>query len=99
MKSQNQNIFEKFKLNQNLQRIPFKMIYNMSVTSLVLNELGWGGGGGGGLPRTTFLSYSVKVCNFVLICSLCLQLLEKVKSTLKSKSVPNQHRFQACSSI
>ena len=30
-KSQNQNIFEKFKSNRNLQRIPFKMMYNMSM--------------------------------------------------------------------
>ena len=29
--SRNQNIFEKFKLNRNLQMIPFKRIYNMSM--------------------------------------------------------------------
>ena len=29
--SRNQNIFEKFKTNQNLQMIPFKMMYTMSL--------------------------------------------------------------------
>ena len=51
VKSRNQNIFEKFELNQNLRRIHFKMMYNMS------------GGGGGGGGWTTSLSYSVKLCN------------------------------------
>ena len=32
MKSQNQNTFEKFKLNRNCQMIPFKMMYNMSMS-------------------------------------------------------------------
>ena len=31
IKSRNQNIFEKFKLNRNLQTIPFKMMYTMSM--------------------------------------------------------------------
>ena len=31
IKSRNQNIFQKFKINRNLQRIPFKMMYNMSM--------------------------------------------------------------------
>ena len=31
IKSLNQNIFEKFKLNRNLQMIPFKMMYDMSM--------------------------------------------------------------------
>ena len=30
IKSRNQNIFEKFKRNLNLQTIPFKMMYNVS---------------------------------------------------------------------
>ena len=43
IKSRNQNILEKFKLNRNLQRIPFKMMYNMSMLRhRFLNE--WGGG-------------------------------------------------------
>ena len=31
IKSRNQKIFQKFELNRNLQRIPFKMMYNMSM--------------------------------------------------------------------
>ena len=31
IKSRTQNIFEKFKRNRNLQTIPFKMVYNMSI--------------------------------------------------------------------
>ena len=31
VKSRNQNIFEKFKVNRNIRRIPFKMMYNMSM--------------------------------------------------------------------
>ena len=47
MKSRNHNIFEKFKLNRNLQRIPFKMMYNMSVLRYRFSNERWGGGGGG----------------------------------------------------
>ena len=62
IKSRNQNIFEKFKLNRNLQTIPFKMMCNMfMLRHRFSNEL-WGGGGGG-----TFLSYSViEVC--IIMC-------------------------------
>ena len=45
IKSRNQNIFEKFKLNRNLQRIPFKIMYNMSM----LRHGSQMNGGGGGL--------------------------------------------------
>ena len=44
IKSQNQNIFEKFKLNRNLQTIPFKMIYNMSMLRHWFSNERWGGG-------------------------------------------------------
>ena len=57
IKSRNQNIFEKFKLNRNLQRIRFKMMYNMSMLRHRFSNERWGGG-----PWTTFLPYSVKVC-------------------------------------
>ena len=60
IKSRNQNIFEKFKLNRNLKRIPFKMMYNMSMLRHRFSNELWGGGGG-----TTFLSYSVKVCTII----------------------------------
>ena len=40
--------FEKFKLNRNLERIPFKMIYNMSMLRHRFSNEQWGGGGGGG---------------------------------------------------
>ena len=63
--SQNQNIFQKFKLNRNLQRILFKLMYNMSMLRHRFSNERWGGGGGGGGGGwTTFLSYSVKVCRF-----------------------------------
>ena len=56
IKSRNQNIFEKFKLNRNLQTIPFKMIYNLSILRHRFSNERWGEA-----PLTTFLSYSVKV--------------------------------------
>ena len=62
IKSRNPNILEKFKLNRNLQTIPFKMMYNMSMLRHRFSNERWGGGGGGRAPSTTFLSYSVKVC-------------------------------------
>ena len=48
IKSGNQNIFEKCKLNRNLQTIPFKMMYNMSMLRRRFSSEWWGGGGGGG---------------------------------------------------
>ena len=42
------NIFEKFKLDRNLQRILFKMMYNMSMLRHRFSNGRWGGGGGGG---------------------------------------------------
>ena len=44
IKSRNQNIFEKFKLNRNLQTIPFKMMYNMSTLCHRFSNERWGGG-------------------------------------------------------
>ena len=41
-KSRNQNIFEKFKLNRNLQRIPLKMMYNMSMLRHRFSNERWG---------------------------------------------------------
>ena len=40
--------------------IPLKMMYNMSMLRHRFSNERWVGGGGA--PRTTFLSYSVKVC-------------------------------------
>ena len=47
IKSRNQNIFKKFKLNRSLQTIPFKMMYNMSIICLcyVIGSQMKGGGG------------------------------------------------------
>ena len=42
VKSRNQNIFEKFKLNRNLRRIPFNMIYNMSMLRHRFSNEQWG---------------------------------------------------------
>ena len=53
--------FENFKLNRNLQRISFKMMYNMSMSRHRFSNERWEVWGGGGRPET-FLSYSVKVC-------------------------------------
>ena len=44
IKSRNQNIFETFKLNRNLQRIPFKMMYNMSTVCHRFSNERWGRG-------------------------------------------------------
>ena len=46
IRSRNQNIFEKFKLNRNLQTIPFEMMYNMSMLRHRFSNERWGGGGG-----------------------------------------------------
>ena len=42
IKSRNQNIFEKFKLNQNLRTIPFKMIYDMYMLRHRFSNERWG---------------------------------------------------------
>ena len=44
IKSRNQNIFEKFTLNRNLQTIPFNMMYMSMLRHWFSNER-WGGGG------------------------------------------------------
>ena len=44
IKSRNQNIFEKFKLNQNLQMILFNIMYNMSMLRHRFSNEQWGGG-------------------------------------------------------
>ena len=44
IKSRNQNMFEKFKLNRNLHTIPFKMMYMSMLRHRFSNER-WGGGG------------------------------------------------------
>ena len=43
IKSRNQNIFEKFKLNRNLQTIPFNLMYNMSMLRHRFSNERWGG--------------------------------------------------------
>ena len=46
------NIFQKFKINRNLQRIPFTMMYNTSMLRhRFSNEPLRGGGGGGKSPE------------------------------------------------
>ena len=55
IKSRNQNIFEKLKLDRNLQRIPFKMMYNMSVLRHRFSNKRWGGGGGGAEPPSSLI--------------------------------------------
>ena len=55
IKSRNQNIFEKFKLNRNPKTIPFKMMYNMSMLRHRFSNERW------------VLSYSVKVCTCLSI--------------------------------
>ena len=50
IKSRNQNIFEKFQLNRNLQTIPFKMMYNMFILCHWFSNEQWGGGAEPGLP-------------------------------------------------
>ena len=71
IRSQNQNIFEKFKLNRNLQTIPFKMMCNIS---MLRHRFSNERGGGGGL--TTFLSYSVKVCIQLLLLIVVENLIQ-----------------------
>ena len=66
VKLQNRNIFEKFKLNRNLQMIPFKMMYNMSVFCHWFSnkQLGGGGGGRGHLERPSSLDLFCKSVYF-----------------------------------
>ena len=44
IKSQNQNIFEKFKLNRNFQTSPFKMMYSISMLRHRFSNERWGAG-------------------------------------------------------
>ena len=46
IKSRNQNIFEKFKLNRNIQRSPFKMMHNMPMLHHRFSNERWQGGRG-----------------------------------------------------
>ena len=43
IKSRNQNILKKFKLNWNLQTVPFKMMYNMFMLRHWFSNERWGG--------------------------------------------------------
>ena len=43
LKSRNKNILEKFKLNRNLRRIPFKMMWNMSMLRNRFSNERWRG--------------------------------------------------------
>ena len=43
IKSRNQNIFEKFKLDRDLQTIPFRIMYNMSMLRHRFSNERWGG--------------------------------------------------------
>ena len=61
--SRSQNIFKKLKINRNLQMVPFKIMYNMSMLRYRFSNERWGEGGGA--PWTTTLSYSLKVCNLI----------------------------------
>ena len=63
IKPRNQNIFEKFKLNRNLQMTPFKMMYDMSMLRHRFSNKRGGGGGGGGGALNHLPLYSVKVCS------------------------------------
>ena len=54
-KSRDQIIFEKFKLNRNLQTILFKMMYDMSMLRHWFSNERWGGGGGGTLNHLPLL--------------------------------------------
>ena len=65
MKSRNQNIFEKFKLNRNLQRIPFKMMYNISMLRHRFSNERWGGGGGGALNHLPLLFCKSMFSNYL----------------------------------
>ena len=49
--------FEKFKLNRNLQTVPFKMMYNMSMLRYRFSNEWRGGGGGEGLNHLSLLFY------------------------------------------
>ena len=51
IKSLNQNIFQTFKRNRNLQKIPYKFMHNMSMLSHRFSNERWEGGGGGGSPE------------------------------------------------
>ena len=71
----NQNICEKFELNRNLCRIPFQMMYKMSMLRHRFSDEQFVcvcvcGGGGGGALWVTFLSYSVKVCYMKSTCRI-----------------------------
>ena len=53
-KSRNQNIFEKFTLNRNLQMIPFNMMYKR-LCYVIGSQMNGGGGGGPEPPSSLIL--------------------------------------------
>ena len=84
IKSRNQNIFERFKINRNLQRIPFKMMYNMSMLRHRFSNERWGRGGGGGggalnhlpllLCKSVYMHHYAENCgNLQILIALILE--------------------------
>ena len=62
-KSRSQTIFQKFKLNRNLQRIPLKMMYKTSTLRHQFSNERWRGGGGGALNHPPLLFCKSVYCS------------------------------------
>ena len=65
--SRNQNIFQKFKINRNLQGIPFKMMYNMSMLRHRFSNKLWGGDALNHLPLLFCKSVQFQYCHFLIL--------------------------------
>ena len=77
IKSRNQNIFEKLKLNQNLQNIPFKCCI-ICLCYIIGSQMNGGGGGGGGRPEPPSSFILFKVC-ISITEPWCLMSEDKLK--------------------
>ena len=70
VKSRNQKIFQKFELNRDLQRIAFKVLYNVPMLHHRFSNERWGRGGGGALNHLPLLFCKSVYLKYATIQSL-----------------------------
>ena len=105
IKSRNQNIFEKFKLNRNLQTIFFNMMYNMSMLRHWFSNEQWGGGALNHLPllfcKSVYYQFHLSVktrlpklhrSSRLFDWSVCIFFTHQMESDLSIYSMPPTDR-------
>ena len=80
VQSRNQNIFEKRKLNRNLWRISFQMMYNICIVYLgylISSQMNEGGGGGGGRhePHPSLILYKCVAPYYKINLVICCRIV------------------------